>query len=414
MANIYPFRSLRYAPDKVPLAKVVTQPYDKISMEMQERYHAAHPNNIVRVVFGKAEPSDSPQKNVYTRAAAYLKDWRASGVLQQLPEPALFIYYQRFTIPDQKELHLRKGFVGLGRLEDYANKIVFPHERSLTGPKQDRLELLRHTRTQFEQIFMLYEDPGQRIDHVMDEIARRNPDVQIKDEYGVEHTMWTVTDHEKIRFIQGQMEDKKLIIADGHHRYETALAYRDEMQGAKGSERIPMTFFNMHSPGLTILPTHRVLANLPGFDSKSLFDRAAEFFDAADSSNRDRVTIGVFTDGRLSFLRLKLSLDLRLLMADLSDRQRALDVVILHRLIFEKCLGITEEAVKRESYITYVREREAAISAVREGKAQAAFLLNPTRLDQLRDIAFEGNVMPQKSTDFYPKVLSGLTMYALD
>src|SRR5437016_8098064 len=159
------------------------------------------------------------------------------------------------------------------------------------------------------------------------------------------------------------------------------------MSRGNGSELLPMSFLNMHGPGLTILPTHRVLANLPGFDSKSLLHRAAEFFDAAESSNPDRVTIGVFADGRVSFLRLKLSLDLRLLMPDLSDKQRALDVVILHRLIFEKCLGITEEAVKRESYIAYVREREAAISAVREGKAQAAFLLNPTRLDQLRDIA---------------------------
>src|SRR5207302_5123660 len=180
MAKIYPFRSLRYAPDKVPLARVVTQPYDKISREMQERYYAAHPNNIVRVVFGKTDPSDSPQNNVYTRAAAYLKEWRAGGILQQLPEPALFVYFQRFTIPDQKELHLRKGFVGLGQLEDYASKVVFPHERTLTGPKQDRLELLRHTRTQFEQIFMLYEDLGQRIDQLMDEIARRTPDVEIK------------------------------------------------------------------------------------------------------------------------------------------------------------------------------------------------------------------------------------------
>src|SRR3989442_1630260 len=227
MAKIYPFRSLRYAPDKVPLAKVVTQPYDKISREMQERYYAAHVNNIVRVVFGKTDPSDSPQNNVYTRAAAYLKEWRASGILQQLPEPALFVYFQR----------------------------------------------------------------------------------------------WTITDHEKIRFIQGQMEDKKLIIADGHHRYETALAYRDEMRGAKGSERIPMTFFNMHGPGLSILPTHRVLANVPGFDSRSLFNRAAEFFDAAESSNRDRVTIGVFTDGRLSFFRLKESLDLRFRLPDFSERQ---------------------------------------------------------------------------------------------
>ena len=414
MAKIYPFRSLRFAPDKVSLEKVVTQPYDKISAEMQDRYYSAHPNNIVRIIFGKTEPSDSAEKNVYTRAAAYLKEWRANGILQQLPEPALFIYFQKFTVPDQKDVRIRKGFVALGQLEDYASKVVFPHERTLTGPKKDRLELLRHTRTQFEQIFMLYEDPEQRIDHVMDEIARRNPDIHIRDEYGVEHSMWTVADHEKIRFIQGQMENKKLIIADGHHRYETALVYRDEMHSEKGSDRMPMTFFNMNSPGLTILPTHRVLADLPGFDSTNFFDRAADFFDMTEAPTPDRPTFGAFTDGRLVFLRLKISLDLRALMPDLSEKQRSLDVAILHRLLLEKCLGITEEAVKKESYITYVRDRDAAVKAVRERKAQIAFLLNPTRLDQLRDIAYEGNVMPQKSTDFYPKVLSGLTMYSLE
>ena len=414
MAKVYPFRSLRYAPDKVPIERVVTQPYDKISKEMQDRYYAEHPNNIVRIVFGKAEPSDSPDNNVYARAAAYLKEWRAAGILQQLPEPALFAYFQRFVVPDQQEVRVRKGFVGLGKLEDYANKVVFAHERTLTGPKKDRLELLRHTRTQFEQIFMLYEDPAQRIDYVLEEIARRKTDIQVKDEYGVEHAMWIVTDHDKIRFIQGQMEDKKLIIADGHHRYETALAYRDEVGGQKGSDRMPMSFFNLNSPGLTILPTHRVLSNLPGFDAAAFFNRASEFFDRVDFSGRDGVTIGVFVEGWLSFLQLKQSVDLHSLMPDLSEKQRALDVVILHRLMLEKCLGITEEAIKKESYVTYVRERDRAINAVREGQAQIAFLLNPTRLDQMRDIAFEGNVMPQKSTDFYPKVLSGLTMYSLE
>jgi uncharacterized protein (DUF1015 family) len=414
MAKIYPFRSMRYAPDKVPLDKVVTQPYDKISPEMQDRYYAAHPNNIVRIIFGKSEASDSPENNVYTRAAAYVKQWRANGILQQLPEPALFIYFQKFTPPDQKETRIRKGFVALGQLEDYKNKVVFPHERTLTGPKKDRLELLRHTRTQFEQIFMLYEDPEQRIDHAMDETARRSPDIHIRDEYGVEHSMWIVADHDKIRFIQGQMETKRLIIADGHHRYETALAYRDEMHGQKGSDRMPMTFFNMNSPGLTILPTHRVLANVPGFNANSFLSRAADLFDLTEAPTSSRVTIGAFADGRLTFLRLKNGLDLQALMPDLSEKQRSLDVVILHRLLLEKCLGITEDAVKKESYITYHREREAALKSVRDGNAQVAFLLNPTRLDQLRDIAFEGNVMPQKSTDFYPKVLSGLTIYSME
>jgi uncharacterized protein (DUF1015 family) len=411
MAKIYPFRSLQYDRDKIPIENVVTQPYDKISKEMQQRYYELHPNNIVRLVFGKTHPNDSPTDNVYTRAAADLKEWRSSGVLHLLPEPGLFVYFQRFSVPDSDEVRLRKGFVGLGRLEDYANKVVFPHERTLTGPKKDRLELLRHTKTQFEQIFMLYEDPARRIDAVMDEKARTKPDIHLKDEYGVEHSMWTLTDREQIELIKAEMEDKKLIIADGHHRYETALAYRDEMRGEQGSDRIPMTFFNMDSPGITVLPTHRVLASLPGFDATTLFTRTAEFFDSSAGSG---VTIGVFTDGRLSNLHVKRSLDLAALMPDLSEKQRTLDVVVLHRLLLERCLGITEDAVKKESYITYVREREGAISTVREGRAQVAFLLNPTRLDQVRDIAYEGNVLPQKSTDFYPKTLSGLTMYSMD
>jgi uncharacterized protein (DUF1015 family) len=411
MAKIYPFRSLQYDLDKIPIEKVVTQPYDKISNAMQERYYTLHPNNIVRLVFGKTHPNDSLTDNVYTRAASELRKWRASGVLRLLPEPAFFIYFQRFSVPGSDDVRLRKGFVGLGRLEDYANKVVFPHERTLTGPKKDRLELLRHTKTQFEQIFMLYEDPARRIDVLIDQVAREKPGIHLKDEYGVEHSMWTLADREQIEFIQPELEDKRLIIADGHHRYETALAYRDEMRGEHRSDRIPMTFFNMNSPGITVLPTHRVLANVPGFDPANLFTRAAEFF---DSSAGDAVTIGVFADGRLTKLHLKASVDLAALMPDLSEKQRTLDVVVLHRLLFERCLGITEDAVKKESYIKYVREQESAISAVREGHAQVAFLLNPTRLDQVRDIAYEGNVLPQKSTDFYPKTLSGLAMYSMD
>jgi len=410
MANVYPFRSLRYAPNRVPLEKVVTQPYDKISKDMQERYYALHPNNIIRIVLGKTGPEDSATNNVYTRAAAYLKEWRASGILEQIAEPAFFAYFQRFAVPGTTEIRTRKGFVGLGRLEDYANKVVFPHERTLTGPKKDRLELLRHTRTHFEQIFMLYEDPVRKIDGLLDEISVRVPDIQLDDEYGVQHTMWSIADPQSATLIQREMADKKLIIADGHHRYETGLAYRNETDGQQGSNRLPMTFFNMSSPGLTILPTHRVVSNLPGFDSRTLLERAAAFFDPGKGD----LTIEVFVDGKSSFIHLKSSLDLGQLMPDLSPRQRGLDVVVLHRLILEKCLGITEDAVKKESHITYVRERDSALTAVRQGKAQAAFLLNPTRLDQMRDIAYEGNVMPQKSTDFYPKVLSGLTMYALE
>ena len=431
MADVYPFRGLRYNPAKVSIDRVVTQPYDKISREMQQRYYALDPYNIIRIILGKGSDSDSPADNVYTRAALQLRAWRASGVLEPLAAPSFVVYFQRFTIPGTQEHRVRKGFIALGRLEDYANKIVYPHERTLSGPKQDRLQLLRHTRTHFEQIFMLYEDPEQRVDDTLDAAAEDVPDIEVTDEYGVTHTLWIVDSPSVLKRIQAEMTGKKLIIADGHHRYETALAYRDEMRAQGNSqpdaphEKMPMTFFNMYSPALTVLPTHRVLTGLRDFEHKTFLERAAEFFNVEDApaeatafraalirSGEHGVTIGATTKHGRWLLRLKAA-DMSGMMSDLSEKQRTLDVVVLHRLLLERCLGITEEAVKHESHITYVREFDAALAAVENGSAQISFLLNATKLDQLRDIAYEGNVMPQKSTDFYPKVLSGLTMYAM-
>jgi uncharacterized protein (DUF1015 family) len=436
MAKVYPFRGLRYALSRIPIEKVVTQPYDKISQGMQDRYYALHPNNIIRIVLGKPAPNDSPSNNVYTRAAGTLNDWREAGVLERVTSPAFFVYFQKFRIPGTTEEHVRKGFIGLAQLEDYASRIVFPHERTLSGPKKDRLELLRHTRTHFEQIFMLYEDPSLKIDRFLDDAAQGKPDIQVEDEYGVAHTIWTLTDPQTLAIIQEHMSDRKLIIADGHHRYETALTYRDEIRATSGKvdpnaayERMAMTFFNMDAPGLTILPTHRLMNNIPAFNADALMSRAGRFFEIHEAPHEDgdfraqlgrlgekQVTIGLCTEGgrRMVHLGLKPDLNLAEVLPDLSEKQRRLDVVILHRLLIEKCLGISEEAVKKERFITYVREMDAALNAVRNGSAQAAFLLNPTGLHQMRDIAYEGNVMPQKSTDFYPKVLSGLTMYTLE
>jgi uncharacterized protein (DUF1015 family) len=434
MADIRPFRGLKYNQTKVSLEKVVTQPYDKISSEMQERYYASDPHNIVRVIFGRGRDQDSIQNNVYTRAAASLREWRESGVLEPMSAPAFIVYFQRFVIPGTNEERVRKGFIGLGRLEDYANGVIYPHERTLAGPKQDRLQLLRHTRTHFEQIFMLYEDEGQRIDQLLDRAAMATPDMKVTDEYGVSHMLWILDALPVVQQIQSEMKRRKLIIADGHHRYETALAYRDEMRAKENSRAegphdwLPMAFFNLHSPALTVLPTHRVIGGLKDFSSDPFLQRAATFFDIEEAphkpeafaamlqdAGRLRITIGVSTDGgrRCALLGLKPA-DLSNIMRDLSEKQRELDVVILHRILLEDCLGITEEAVKHESHISYFREFGAALQAVTDGNAQIAFLLNPVRLDQMRDIVYEGNVMPQKSTDFYPKVLSGLVLYSLD
>ena len=433
MADVRPFRGLRFNPKKVSIAKVATQPYDKISRDMQTRYYAMDPHNIVRVILGRKLEGDGSENNVYIRAAQTLRDWRASGVIEPMSAPSFVVCSQRFLVPGTGEERVRTGFIGLGRLHDYSEKIVFPHERTLAGPKQDRLNLLRHTRTHFEQIFMLYEDPEQHIDSILETAARKAPDIQVTDEYGVTHTLWILEESEVLRQIQKAMNGRKLIIADGHHRYETALAYRDEQRnlGFRDSdaphEWLPMTFFNMRSPALTVLPTHRVVQQLPAFASEKFFEQASEFFDietapvntaafaaALADAGRRRLTIGVATDrgSRRALLRLK-PLDLSRVMEGLSANQRVLDVAVLHRLLIERCLGVTEEAVSHESNISYVREFETALKAVAAG-AQVAFLLNPVRLDQMRDIVYEGNVMPQKSTDFYPKVLSGLVLYSLD
>jgi uncharacterized protein (DUF1015 family) len=434
MAEVRPFRGLTYNAGKVSLEKVVTQPYDKISEEMRNRYYASDPHNIVRVILGQSRSDDSGARNVYTRAAATLREWRRDGVLETMASASFLAYFQRFTVTGTHEERLRKGFIGLGKLEDYANKVVYPHERTLAGPKQDRLQLLRHTRTHFEQIFVLYEDEEQSIDGMLDRASDRPPDLAVTDEYGVSHMLWVIDDVPAIEQIQTAMKPRKLIIADGHHRYETALAYRDEQRAERKSilegpyDWLPMTFFNMHSPALAVLPTHRVVSRLQDFSSDSFLEGAARFFDIEDAprdagafsaslkrSGRARSTIGVVTDAGARSVLLSLKpLDLSAVMNDLSDKERGLDVVILHRLLIEGCLGITEEAVTRESNITYCRGFGEAIQAVASGKSQIAFLLNPVRLDQLRDIVYEGRVMPQKSTDFYPKVLSGLVLYSLE
>jgi uncharacterized protein (DUF1015 family) len=225
MTDIHPFRAFRYDPRQVSPAQVVTQPYDKITPTLQDRYYAASPHNLVRIILGRREENDNPANNVYSRAAAYYRDWREQGVLRRDPLPSLYLYSQGFTPLGATTEMERRGFIALGRIEDYSAGVVFRHEQTLAKPKADRLDLLRATRAHFGQIFMLYEDSGQ-----VESLLATNsdpdisaPEVQIKDEYGVVHRVWQITDPKLIHSVQNAMSDKKLIIADGHHRYETAL-----------------------------------------------------------------------------------------------------------------------------------------------------------------------------------------------
>jgi uncharacterized protein (DUF1015 family) len=451
MAQVHPFQAFRYNPHRVPFERVLTQPYDKISPAMQDNYYAADPHNLISVEKGRTFPDDTPQNNVYTRAAARLENWIRENIVAQDPVPSFYAYTQEYTVPGTGEQRARRGFIGAGKLEEYSAGVVYRHEHTLSGPKADRLELLRHTRMHTGQLFMLYSDPQQRIDAILKDAESAAPATVLHDEYGVVHRLRVIADPDRTTVIKSAMEEQKLVIADGHHRYETALTYRNERRLTAGGlhpsapyasapyDFAMMTFVNTSSEGLTILPTHRLAANLHDFSWSEARRYLEPWFEAhafpfaddgqkAEAQNkfltqlqqvRGQRAIGVYPTAEHAkrayyVLTLRRGADLTQLLHSVSPLQRELDVVLLHDGILEPAFGITLQSVTAERNLTYEREASVALDAVDRGAAQIAFLLNPVDVDQVMRIATAGEVMPQKSTDFYPKLLSGITMYRAD
>ncbi len=408
MARVFPFQAYRYTAKAGDTANLVTQPYDKIYPAMRDRYLAASPYNLVRIVLGEAHPDDSESDNVYTRAADYLNRWIAEGVLAQDAEPSLFAYYQEFEVPGTGEWVMRKGLIALGALEAYANGVIYRHEQTLSGPKKDRMELLRSTRAHLEQLFLMYQDPDGAVDRILDVAAAGQPELVVTDEYGARHSLWRLSDAAAIARIQMLMSDKKLIIADGHHRYETALAFSQEHADLPGADRVVMTLVNMHSPGLRILATHRVMSGLAGFDLHAFLARVEGFAVRELASLSDLKRAWEEGEGRAI---IGVASGRKLYMLDGGPTAGRLDVSVLHEALIHGALGVTAEEVREQKNIHYVRGLDAAYDEVRSGAAQIGFLLKATSLDQVAEVSFGGGVMPQKSTDFYPKLLSGLTVY---
>jgi uncharacterized protein (DUF1015 family) len=451
MARIYPFRALRYNLAQVSAEDVVTQPYDKITPAMQQAYYQRSPYNLVRIILRMPELFDK-EGDLYANAARDFAEWRKTGILAQERQPCVFAYSQSFMVPGQPGVvRERRGFIALGELYEYSREVVFRHEQTLSKPKSDRLNLLRATRAHFGQIFMLYSDPAHSAEEVLfgnGAAGETLPDIEVTDEYGVVHRVWKVTDPAKINLLATGLEDKKLIIADGHHRYETALNYAKERgvgkaggssepnSAGRNSAGLPqpaypeaaamMTFVNMDSEGLVILPTHRVVFGLAGFEPARLLEAARPYFEIEELTERDpgaamaRLGDG---DGKTAFVAVTAKAWLLLTaksqaiaeaLKGIPARQRQLDIVQLHSLVLEKLLGISQEAIRDQTHLRYVRDAAEATDQVGRGEANVAFLMNPVAMEQLREVAFAGEVMPQKSTDFYPKLLSGLAIYALD
>lgn len=423
MAIIVPLRGLRYNSQVIPdLGAVVTPPYDVINPIEQEHYYSKSPYNIIRLEYGQALPNDDATNNRYTRARDTLGAWMQEGILRRDNQFALYLYEQEFDLGGQR-LRRRGFFCGVA-LSPYSEGRVLPHEETLAKPKEDRLNLLRSCRANFSPVFALYADETRAVDKILGDAAEREPDIAFTGEDGQVHRLWTITDFEPLNRVAASIRARRLYIADGHHRYETALAYSQEHPEPGLHHNVMMVLTNVYDPGLIILPTHRLVRAPADYRPTDLLAALAPHFTAepfegepdgffARLRSMGRHSFGFCAGpGHLYHLTLRPEAPLADLMpTDHSPAWRELDVAILHHLILEPHLGIgAAERARDGGPIAYTREEKASLERIQHGDYTHAFFLNPTSPKEMVDVAEAGDRMPQKSTYFYPKLLTGLVM----
>lgn len=429
MAEIIPFRGVLYDAEKIGgYESAVAPPYDVISKDEQAALLRRHKFNVVRLILPHDMPGDNPISNKYTRAGTLLDTWLERGVLRRDVDPAIYIYRQDYEF--QGRALSRIGFIALAKIEELTSGKIMAHEKTLAGPKADRLNLIRATKANLSQVFSLYSDPDGRVDELLEELAAVPPDIEFSFQ-SVGQKLWRVSDANAISTVAELMRDKSLFIADGHHRYETALNYRNEMRertgvkdGNQPFDYVMMLFVNMDSEGLTILPTHRVLRNLPKINEEKFRANLSHFFDVTALESLDDLlksmselrgehAMGAYI-GRKSYTLLTVPDERRIELAidgQHSQAWKLLDVTILHGLVIGRILGL--KGTNMENGIRFTVDEKEAVSLVDNGGYQAAFFLNPPDVSQIRSIAKGGEAMPQKSTYFYPKPLSGLVINRL-
>jgi uncharacterized protein (DUF1015 family) len=428
MADIQPFQGVLYNTQRVKPDDVLTQPYDKITSEMRERYLKLSPYNLVRIELGKEEAGDSETKNKYTRARDLYQAWLRDGVLRRSAKPALYYLEQTFVAPGASSTLTRKALIARVRLHRWDEGVVLPHEHTLSKPKADRIALLRACGAQQGQIFMLYPKPKQSVTQILasDGGQAAHAAIECTDDYGVVNKLWEISEPAAVKAVQDALRDLTFYIADGHHRYETALAFRDECRTAADKrdpdapyEFVMATLVEMSDPGLVVLPTHRTVANLDAFDGNRFRAQLARNFAVEPQPTLEKLLaamkdrkhlIGLCDAVGFAMLRPKNLDALRPLFTDKPPLWDTLDVAMLHVGILEALLGIDEVRLREEANVTYWREPEKAAELVQTSHAQLAFFLNPTHVEEVKDIADAHSRMPQKSTDFYPKLLSGIVI----
>ncbi len=422
--RIEPFRGLFFNPRRGgDLASIVAPPYDLIDPQRQQQLYDRSPYNVVRLELGR-EPDR------YKAAAATLDQWIREGILERAPALAIHLYTQTFNFEGRD--YKRNGLIVTLRLEEFAPGKILPHERTFAAAKQDRLLLLSATQVNSSSIFGLYPGRHPDLEQLKERVARREADYAVRDDLGIGNELRVMSDAEGIRTVQRELAEVRLLIADGHHRYETALNYRSQRRaqehhppGLKPYDYVMITLTSCEDPGLLILPTHRIVHRIDLGAMRDFDRRAAELFAIEEFADSDPFlarlkgggggVLGVALGGasKLRILRLKDGSAIAAAAAQMPPEVRGLDVSVLHVLVFERLLGIDEAAVKSGSQIEYTVDARAAIAGVREGKAAGAFLMNPPSIADVERVSDAGATMPEKSTYFYPKLLTGLVMNPL-
>lgn len=453
MALVVPLRGIFYNVAKIKdLRLVVAPPYDVISPREQELLYERHPQNIVRLILNKETAQDNEQNNPYTRAAGFYRSWLKEGILTRSPDYQFYFLRQEFSLPagfippggSPAHRFVREGFIGLLRLEDYTTGIVLPHEKTQQKPKADRLALMEACQANFCQIFCFFEDREGRISALREKIfSSGGPALEVKDDEGTLHALWMVKDSRLTKEITEIMKTKKIFIADGHHRYETALAYREKQRQKRpsfsGRESFNFTMVyltNMEDKGLIILPTHRVVSGLQDFQAPFFLQQIQELFAMESFSfhaqNQEEVctnflaalarqgdsgkSLGMLLQGYSQFFLLTLQREdiFRKITDHLPEVLKKLEVNLLHLLVLQKLLNMRDEDLSAGRYVHYFRDPYGAAKEVISGRSQIAFFLNPPQVAQVRDVSLAGETMPSKSTFFYPKLLSGLIINPLE
>ncbi|WP_010586760.1 DUF1015 domain-containing protein [Schlesneria paludicola] len=434
MVDVSPFRGWRYDVSQVgDLSDVITPPYDVIDTQFQDRLYKVHPCNFIRLELNRSEPSDTDANAKYGRAADFLKHWKLDGVLQMEPEDALYVYSQEFTW--EGSTYIRGGFMARIRLEEFGTGNVFPHEQTLSGPKLDRLMLIRATNANLSPIFGLYPDETASVQRILDDACLKLTPSQATDHLGVIHRLWVVTDHQVIGQVKAGLRDQPVFIADGHHRYETALNYRKELKAAgklnddqAAANFVLMHFVGMQDPGLQILPTHRLVSGLPAtltsgqvaealkscceVDVIGQGDKAAtETWELIEADGgQDVFGFGTAADDTWLFVRILDNSLMSTLAADHSEAWQLLGVSMLHRLLLEELIL---KSVGGDPKFQYVHRLDETTAALHAKTHQLACLVAPATIEDVREIAAGRETMPPKSTYFYPKLLSGLVVHSL-